>query len=225
MVLEKLLNLRININMVRFDNAITTFQHAISRSVEMISLYDALVALRRNQPENDDALRSAYFQVVSSFDFLAHEIAAIEGRFRFESSLPTRNLSLPMEIITITDVVDRVNAAEIKIRHVNSFKAFVDPGKLAEMLSCYCEQPWEKIADAYNIPRDENDKKTAEDLKTRLKNIWKRRNQIAHEADVNPTMAGISLWPITKEDTQLTVEFIKELGECLPTVISQPLNV
>lgn len=225
MVLEKLLNLRININMVRFDNAITTFQHAISRSVEMISLYDALVALRRNQPENDDALRSAYFQVVSSFDFLAHEIAAIEGRFRFESSLPTRNLSLPMEIITITDVVDRVNAAEIKIRHVNSFKAFVDPGKLAEMLSCYCEQPWEKIADAYNLPRDENDKKTAEDLKTRLKNIWKRRNQIAHEADVNPTMAGISLWPITKEDTQLTVEFIKELGECLPTVISQPLNV
>lgn len=211
--------------MVRFDNAITTFQHAISRSVEMISLYDALVALRRNQPENDDALRSAYFQVVSSFDFLAHEIAAIEGRFRFESSLPTRNLSLPMEIITITDVVDRVNAAEIKIRHVNSFKAFVDPGKLAEMLSCYCEQPWEKIADAYNLPRDENDKKTAEDLKTRLKNIWKRRNQIAHEADVNPTMAGISLWPITKEDTQLTVEFIKELGECLPTVISQPLNV
>lgn len=211
--------------MVRFDNAITTFQHAISRSVEMISLYDALVALRRNQPENDDALRSAYFQVVSSFDFLAHEIAAIEGRFRFESSLQTRNLSLPMEIITITDVVDRVNAAEIKIRHVNSFKAFVDPGKLAEMLSCYCEQPWEKIADAYNLPRDENDKKTAEDLKTRLKNIWKRRNQIAHEADVNPTMAGISLWPITKEDTQLTVEFIRELGECLPTVISQPLNV
>lgn len=225
MVLEKLLNLRININMVRFDNAITTFQHAISRSVEMISLYDALVALRRNQPENDDALRSAYFQVVSSFDFLAHEIAAIEGRFRFESSLQTRNLSLPMEIITITDVVDRVNAAEIKIRHVNSFKAFVDPGKLAEMLSCYCEQPWEKIADAYNLPRDENDKKTAEELKTRLKNIWKRRNQIAHEADVNPTMAGISLWPITKEDTQLTVEFIRELGECLPTVISQPLNV
>ncbi|MEG5826685.1 HEPN domain-containing protein [Enterobacter bugandensis] len=211
--------------MVRFDNAITTFQHAISRSVEMISLYDALVALRRNQPENDDALRSAYFQVVSSFDFLAHEIAAIEGRFRFESSLQTRNLSLPMEIITITDVVDRVNAAEIKIRHVNSFKAFVDPGKLAEMLSCYCEQPWEKIADAYNLPRDENDKKTAEELKTRLKNIWKRRNQIAHEADVNPTMAGISLWPITKEDTQLTVEFIRELGECLPTVISQPLNV
>lgn len=211
--------------MVRFDNAITTFEHAVSRSLEMINLYDALVAIRKHQPENDDALRSAYFQVVSSFDFLAHEIAAIEARYRFESSLQTRNLSLPMEIITITDVADRVNAAEIKIRQVNSFKAFVDPAKLSEMLSCYCEQPWDKIADTYNATKDENDKKTANDLKTRLKNIWKRRNQIAHEADVNPSMAGVSLWPITKEDTQLTVDFIKDLGGCLPTVISQPLNV
>ncbi|MDM1818685.1 HEPN domain-containing protein [Serratia ureilytica] len=210
--------------MARFDNALSTFEHAISRSVEMISLYDALVALRRNQPENDDALRSAYFQVVSSFDFLAHEIAAIEGRFRFESSLKTRNLSLPMEIITISDVADRVNNAEIKIRQVNSFKAFVDPGKLAEMLSCYCDRPWDKIADAYNSTKDEPDKKTASDLKERLKNVWKRRNQIAHEADVNPAMAGISLWPITKEDTELTVEFIKDLGSCLPMVITQSLD-
>lgn len=210
--------------MVRFDNALTTFAHAISRSMEMISLYDALVALRRQQPENDDALRSAYFQVVSSFDFLAHEVAAIEGRHRFESSLQTRNLSLPMEIITISDVADRINAAEIKIREVNSFKAFVDPGKLAEMLSCYCEQPWEKIADVYNATKDVQEQKTASDLKVRLKNIWKRRNQIAHEADVNPAMAGISLWPITKEDTQLTVAFIKDLGGCLPLVISQGLD-
>lgn len=224
-MLKKSLNLRINFNMERFDNALSTFEHAISRSVEMISLYEALVALRRNQPENDDALRSAYFQVVSSFDFLAHEIAAIEGRFRFQSSLKTRNLSLPMEIITISDATDRVNAAEIQIRKVNSFKAFVDPSKLAEMLACYCDKPWDKIADAYNATKDEQDKKTAADLKDRLKNIWKRRNQIAHEADVNPAMAGISLWPITKEDTELTVGFIKELGDCLPMVISQPLDV
>lgn len=211
--------------MARFDNALSTFEHAISRSVEMISLYDALVAIRRNQPENDDALRSAYFQVVSSFDFLAHEIAAIEGRFRFESSLKTRNLTLPMEIITISDNADRVNAAEIEIRKINSFKAFVDPGKLAEMLSCYCDQPWERVANHYNSTRDEPERKTAAELKIRLKNIWKRRNQIAHEADVNPAMAGISLWPITKEDTELTVEFIKNLGECLPEVISHPLVV
>ncbi|WP_363448180.1 hypothetical protein [Klebsiella pneumoniae] len=133
--------------------------------------------------------------------------------------------SLPMEIITISDATDRVNAAEIQIRKVNSFKAFVDPSKLAEMLACYCDKPWDKIADAYNATKDEQDKKTAADLKDRLKNIWKRRNQIAHEADVNPAMAGISLWPITKEDTELTVGFIKELGDCLPMVISQPLDV
>ncbi|WP_312118679.1 HEPN domain-containing protein [Kosakonia cowanii] len=211
--------------MNRFIDALSTFEHAISRSDEMVSLYDALVALRRNEPSNDDALRSAYFQVVSSFDFLAHEIAAIEGRFRFESSFSTRNLSLPMEIITISNTPERIDAAELEIRKINSYKAFVDPGKLAEMLSCYCHEPWGKIEAAYNSTKADPDKRTAADLKDRLKKIWKRRNQIAHEADVNPAMAGISLWPITKEDTQLTISFIKDLGGCLPRVISQPLNL
>ena len=59
-------------------------------------------------------------------------------------------------------------------------------------------------------------------VKGQLKSIWKRRNQIAHEADVNPTLAGITLWPIDKPDTEMTIAFIAMLGEHLPHIISQP---
>ncbi|HEV2676913.1 MAG TPA: hypothetical protein VGV37_20465 [Aliidongia sp.] len=206
--------------MARFDDAVATFQHAIERARQMVVLYDALSSLRPREPANDDALRSAYFQTVSSFDFFAHELAAIEARHRFENGVRTRNISLPMEIMGIQDAPARISAAEANLRAANAFKAFVDPGKLAEMLSCYCIDPWKKICEAMNQDVATGNGRTTEQVKGQLRSVWKRRNKIAHEADVNPTLAGISLWPIDKSDTELTISFILSVGEHLPAVIS-----
>lgn len=210
--------------MERFQDATSTFEHAIERSRHMISLFDALSALRKDDPANDDALRSAYILAVSSFDFFAHELAAIEAKHRFNHAERTRNISLPMELMILSEPEARVSAAEDMIRQANSYKAFVDPAKLAEMLSCYCDEPWKKISDHINASKPQNEHKNAEQMKGQLKSIWKRRNRIAHEADVNPTMAGISLWPIDKPDTELTITFIHELGLGLPHVISAVLG-
>ncbi|WP_347138967.1 HEPN domain-containing protein [Paracoccus sp. SSK6] len=209
--------------MDRFGDAIRTFEHAMDRARQLIDLYDALTAIRRDNPANDDALRSAYFQAVSSFDFFAHEVALIEAKHRFQNGSKTRKINLPMEVMTITDPEERLTAAATHIRQSNSFKAFVDPAKLAELLSCYCEKPWLKIVARINAGRDAADAVTEKDLKGQLKSIWKRRNQIAHEADVNPTLAGITLWPIDKTDTELTITFITMLGEHLPHVIAESL--
>jgi hypothetical protein len=210
--------------MERFDDAMATFRHAIERACQMVTLYDALTALRPREPANDDALRSAYFQAVSSFDFFAHELAAIEAKHRFQNGIRTRKITLPMEVMTIQNSDTQISAAELQIRQANSYKAFVDLGKLAEMLSCYCESPWQKISDRMNQGRDAGDQRAADHIKGQLKSIWKRRNQIAHEADVNPTLAGISLWPIDKADTELTIGFILSVGEQLPHVISEQLS-
>ncbi|AZQ66058.1 hypothetical protein EF888_02315 [Silicimonas algicola] len=209
--------------MERFDDAIATFLHAVERARQMVSLFDALSAIRIRDPANDDALRSAYILAVSSFDFFAHELALVEAKHRFRSSLKTRNITLPMELMTINDAEERSNAAESQIRQSNSYKAFVDPAKLAEMLSCYCANPWQKITERLNEGKVVGDRRTDVQVKGQLKSIWKRRNQIAHEADVNPTLAGITLWPIDKPDTELTIAFILELGEHLPGVIAEAL--
>ncbi|WP_263263022.1 HEPN domain-containing protein [Pseudomonas sp. RIT-PI-S] len=206
--------------MERFNSAIAVFQHAVERARQMVSLYDALVALRPREPANDDALRSAYFQVVSSFDFFAHEIAAIEANYRLSKNIRTKKISVPMELMVIVNEEERIAAADSYLRQQNSYRAFVDPGKLAELLSCYCDEPWKKIHISFNDGKNESDKLGLEELKGQLKNIWRRRNQIAHEADVNPTFAGIGLWPIDKTDTQFTIDFIVELGRFLPMVIS-----
>ena len=206
--------------MERFSDAINTFNHAIQRAEQMVTLFSALHALRPGHAANDDALRSSYILAVSSFDFFAHEIAVIEAMHRFNNSKPTRNISLPMEVITIPDEDDRLAAAALQVRQANSYKAFVDPAKLAEMLSCYCQKPWDKISESLNQGISIEQCRTADQLKGRLKSIWKRRNQIAHEADVNPTLSGIELWPIDKMDTELTIKFMHEIGSQLPQVIS-----
>jgi RiboL-PSP-HEPN len=209
--------------MERFNDAVAAFNHAMDRAKQMVVLYDALSALRPGDPANDDALRSAYIQAVSSFDFFAHELTAIEARFRCANSVVTRNITLPMEIMTIADYDTRVAAVETNVRQSNSYKAFVDPGKLGQMLSCYCDEPWSKIAAYVNRDINEADRRSAERIKGQLKSIWKRRNKIAHEADVNPTLAGISLWPIDKQDAELTINFVKQIGDHLPMVICDVL--
>lgn len=210
--------------MERFNDATTVFQHAIQRARQMVALFDALAALRPGDSANDDALRSSYIQAVSSFDFFAHELAAIEAKHRFQNAVATRNITLPMEVMTIENADDRLAAAEVQVRQANSYKAFVDPAKLAEMLSCYCKKPWDKICEELNNGTADAKRRTAEQLRGQLKSIWKRRNQIAHEADVDPTFAGIGLWPIDKTDTELTITFMLEIGLKLPHVISQELD-
>ena len=209
--------------MERFNDATTTFEHAIERACQMVALFDALSALRPREPANDDALRSAYFFAVSSFDFFAHELAAVEAKHRFTKGLRTRNIHLPMEVMTIAEIGARIATAEVHVRQANSYKAFVDPGKLAELLSCYCLKPWDKLAILINSSVSEAERRTVEDIKGQLKSIWKRRNQIAHEADVNPTLAGVSLWPIDKTDAEITIAFISLVGTHMPKVISEPL--
>lgn len=209
--------------MERFGDAIRAFEHAMERARQLISLYDALCAIRRADPANDDALRSAYFQAVSSFDFFVHEVALIEAKHRFQNSIKTRNIHLPMEVMTMVNDEGKINAAADHIRKNNSFRAFVDPAKIAELLSCYCDKPWQKIIDRINTGKDRADFLEEKSVKGQLKSIWKRRNQIAHEADVNPALAGIGLWPIDKQDTEITITFILMLGEHLPAVIAELL--
>jgi hypothetical protein len=154
--------------MERFQSASATFEHAISRARQMVALFEALSALRPNESANDDALRSAYFLAVSSFDFFVHELAAVEAMYRFSNGLVTRNIHLPMNILTVADPALRLATADSHIRQVNSYKAFVDPAKLAELLSCYCSKPWDKLAVLINADLPEVERRSAEDFKGQL---------------------------------------------------------
>lgn len=207
--------------MERFAKCSLAFGAATSRSRDTLKLYDALKLIGATDVTCDDALRSAWIQSVSSFDFFLHEIVATEAVFRSKNRLATRNISLPLEATIIEDDIDRHIAIETHIRLGNSYKAFVAPSKLAEVLACFTSDPWEKIVKEFNAATGENN--TTKQLKETLGNIWDRRNKIAHEADINPTLSGVELWPMFRVDVNFTIDFIIKLATCIPEVISKPL--
>ena len=59
-------------------------------------------------------------------------------------------------------------------------------------------------------------------VKTQLRAIIDRRNQIVHEADLDPSYPGtITRWPISPADVTSTLEFIRDVCEAIHIVSNQ----
>ncbi|MCH8490272.1 MAG: hypothetical protein LAT81_10150 [Oceanicaulis sp.] len=183
----------------------------------MLDLFDALELIRKNE-ENCDALRAGWIQAVSSFDFFMHEVSAVELRHRLENQVPIRNVLVSID--TVRAVIDqqRIDLVEDSFRKSNSYKSFVDPQNVGELLGCFVESGWDKIADVFELNYKEG--LDSGELKRSIKRIWIRRNKIAHEADINPSMAGVSLWPLSRDDLDFTITRIERVGKSVPPVLA-----
>ncbi|WP_293105383.1 HEPN domain-containing protein [Moorena sp. SIO3I6] len=62
--------------------------------------------------------------------------------------------------------------------------------------------------------------KSATEIKQQLSIIVDRRNKIAHEADINPTLGLGDRWPINEKLVNDAVDFIEEVVESIHAVIS-----
>ena len=97
------------------------------------------------------------------------------------------------------------------IGSVHSYKSFIAPDKIAEVLCHFLDSPWSAIASKMGEKES--------DIKSRLKELVRWRNRIAHEADINPTLGGIDLWPIFEQDVREAIEFLGSLGQSIADVI------
>ena len=97
----------------------------------------------------------------------------------------------------------------------NSHLAFQDPSKIADALSFIWNEPnkWDVISSNMATPI------SSSVLKTKLKNIVVRRNQIVHEGDCLMTSIPLVQQPITASDTQDVIQFIAELVDAIDASI------
>nr|WP_146055787.1 HEPN domain-containing protein [Bosea psychrotolerans] len=150
-----------------------------------------------------DMLRASVVLSVSAFDYLVHEIFRVEAIRRLKAKRPVSRFTVPFNILN-HDNADFEMHLDAHIREINSYKSFVDPKKFSEALGCFVADPWTKIATQIGSRPDE--------LKTRIRAIYRWRNRIAHEADINPVLSGIGLWPIHKSDVVGAIEDIELVG-------------
>lgn len=59
---------------------------------------------------------------------------------------------------------------------------------------------------------------SAQTVKDELKLLVARRNQIAHEADVDPSYPG-QRWPITAQDAEDAIALVRRLGASILAVV------
>lgn len=180
------------------------FLSSIRRARGICHLQRYLARGHTDALDTDDLLRAAVVMTVSALDYLVHEIIRIEAVRCSRRRAPVARLELPLSII-YSDAQQIDELVSDYVRTKNAHKTFVDPGKLAEALSVYFAEPWVAIAKKCD--------KTPETAKLRLRAIYRWRNRIAHEADINPEYAGATLWEIRYEDVEAVIADIEHLGK------------
>lgn len=189
--------------MDRFIETEARFQECLQRARGVCELQEYLSVNHTGVLDTTDMLRAAVVLCVSAFDFLIYETFCIEVLHRYRGRRSMSRFHIPFDV-TIVDPSEAEAIIENHVRETNSYKSFVDPRRYSDAMGCFVSAPWDRMA--AKLGRDPSL------LKQRVRAIYRWRNRIAHEADINPVLAGVELWPIEKRDVIDAINDFEEVG-------------
>lgn len=205
-------------------NTLQQFRENIKRARALRGMYQALHQLMTPAIDATDLLRAQHVMASSALDYYIHEITRIGMLEVYHGKRPRTDAFLKFEVqvsavlIPIDDALkgnpvllqnDRWLDGEIRRKH--GHMTFQHPDKIANAIRLFSNCTlWPAVASQLN--------QQVPDVKDKLKLIYQRRNQIAHQTDVSPAQSG-SLYPISPADSTNTVDFIEEVCEAIYVVV------
>ena len=195
------------------------FRENIERVQALGGLYDALNQQTTPVPDLTDLLRSQIVMVVSALDHYVHEITRVGMLEVYGGERPQTPAFLRFQITmeaTLQGIAtvrgdDRWLDEEIRRKH--GYLAFQHPNRIAEAIRLFSScQLWPSVASELNLK--------VEDVKKQLRLIVDRRNQIAHEADLDSRKPGGNRFTIASADTERIIDFIQKIGEAIYVVVN-----
>ena len=201
------------------QEAIDEFRANMVRVRNLGRLADALDSQTAQALDLSDILRAEFVLAVSALDQFVHEVARLGmlEAYRGEREKTPQFLGFQISVEAALRGIsenpsDEWLDDEIKIR--NGYRAFQRPDRIAEALRLVSDIPiWSEVARRMGM--------SPQAVRVRLDLIVVRRNNIAHEADVNPTPQE-GLWQIDRHLTDDAIDFIERVGECIYDAIAQP---
>ena len=166
-----------------------------------------------------DLLRAQIVMIVSALDYYIHEITRVGMLEVYDGTRPQTDAFLRFQV-TISGAMKGISKSsenewlDTEIREKHGYQAFQHPDNIANAVRLFssCEL-WRSVALELNL----ND----QDVKNRLRAIVNRRNQIAHEADVDPSYPETgNRWPIAPADVTSALDFIQDVCEAIHTVVN-----
>lgn len=211
-------------------NALRTFDDNISDARALFSYYEYLGnEVKVPQDKIADFLRFQLVYAVSALDRFLHEIIRIgcietlSGLRLVTSKFSTLSINLAneMKLFTRVDILSDVSflrsefvkIASSEISRLFAYMSFQDPEKVKDGLSYIWneKQKFEKLATIMSMDRCY--------VEQTLKVIVNRRNQIAHEADVDPLLLQKRI--ITVSETNAVLSFISSFAHAVYTAVTE----
>lgn len=122
---------------------------------------------------------------------------------------------LPAILSGISKRLDNADALENEIREKLGYQSFQQPDKIADAIRLISEKKlWDEVGVKIGKP--------SRDIKQQLSFTVNRRNQIAHEADIDPSYSIGNRWPIDEVLVNDSVDFIEEIVESINQIIIAP---
>ena len=187
-------------------------------------MYQALHQLMTPAIDTTDLLRAQHVMASSALDYYIHEITRIGMLEVYHGKRPRTDAFLKFEVqvsavlIPIDDALkgnpvllqnDRWLDGEIRRKH--GHVTFQHPDKIADAIRLFSNRAlWPAVASQLN--------QDVSDVKDRLRLIFQRRNQIAHQTDLRPPQPG-NLYPISLAGSTNTVDFIEDVCEAIHLVV------
>ena len=154
---------------------------------------------------------------VSALDHYVHELVRLGMLEAYRGNRVRTDAFLRFEV-TLSGTLDAINSQgndtwlEDRIRTRHSYRSFQNPDNIADAIRLVSNaQLWDSLAVQMSA--------TSRDVRLQLRLIVDRRNQIAHEADVDPAYDG-RLWPIDFSQADQAVTFIEGLAESIYAVVA-----
>ena len=190
------------------------FEQNIIRVKNLGTIYESINLQTTPSLDLSDILRAQYVMLVSALDHFIHELVRFGMIEIYNKNRKETKKFQEFIFSTEKDILFKKAIMEEKsdvwlnhqIRYRNGFKSFQEADKIQEaMLLIIDTDIWKEVAD--NLDND------ISQIKRRLNLIIDRRNQISHEADIEPTYQ--ELRTIYIDDVQDSILFIESLVEVI----------
>lgn len=197
------------------NDPLTKLRANVGKARDLTGLANTLSAQLTQAFDTSDILRASLVLAVSALDHFVHEVvregmleiaaskrASTEAYLRFKVSLRgLANVSATMGAFRDLRWLDD------QIRENHGWLSFQDPAKIADAMRIVTDKPlWREVGLRMGLSEI--------DVKSQLKLIVDRRNKIAHEADMDPTVPGVR-WPIDATVTMGAINFLERIAETI----------
>ncbi|HJW31981.1 MAG TPA: HEPN domain-containing protein [Holophagaceae bacterium] len=195
------------------------FVENLKRARDLASLAGNLSAQTTGALDLSDLFRASLVLAVSALDHFVHELSR-KGMLEIAAGTRPSTDAFGRFSISMTTATTLLNgpgvyaALEDEIREKHGYLSFQDPEKIADALRLItAKEVWKEAGKHLRL--------TNKAAKARLKLIVERRNQIAHEADMDPTAPGVR-WPIDFPLVTDAIDALEQIGEALFLVVTKP---